>query len=338
VTLTLAFTFRTYWALIAGIVVTRVGGVFLSYVMEPFRPTLSLRKLHDLLDFSQWLFVNNIILIGVVRFPHFVIGRVLGAQSLGLYTVGNELGSLAISELAAPVNRAVFPAYSRLSNKLEEFKQSFLQTGSAVLVIALPASFGIALMAEPAVLLLLGDAWSNAIPIVQVSAWAAACIAAATNNGIAYLALGVPRAAAIMAAVRLLVLVPLCLWAVQVYGLVGVAWSDLFASAACLLVSFPLIFRKLKISIQEYMRNAWRPIVAVLIMTLVVWSTDQQFAGADGPLMLTTRLLAGMTLGAVSYTLALTAAWWLVGKPAGPESYVLARLREFLRKGREASM
>ena len=224
VTLTLAFTFRTYWALIAGIVVTRVGGVFLSYVMEPFRPRLSLRKLQDLLDFSQWLFVNNIILIGVVRFPHFVIGRVLGAQSLGLYTVGNELGSLAISELAAPVNRAVFPAYSRLSHNLEEFKQSFLQTGSAVLVIALPASFGIALIAEPAVLLLLGDAWSNAIPIVQISAWAAACIAAATNNGIAYLAMGVPRAAAIMAAVRLLVLVPLCLWAV----------ASLWAGRSCL--------------------------------------------------------------------------------------------------------
>jgi lipopolysaccharide exporter len=333
-TVSLALTFRTYWALVVGVLVTRITGVLLSYVMEPYRPKWHLGSWREFFAFSQWMAVNNIVLIGVVRFPHFVIGRVLGAGSLGLFTVGTELGSLAVTELAAPVNRAVFPAYARLAGEREALKNAFLQVGAAVLLFALPASVGLALVAKPAVLLLLGQKWSEAVPVVQISALAAACIAAATNNGVAYIALGIPKATAMMSMVRLMVLVLLSVYAVREYGLVGVAVADLVASAACLVVSFPLVFRRLGVTIGDYARGAWRSVISTLIMAWFVSGVsdalDRTDSGLDGILV----LIAVIVSGAFVYSLSLLTLWFIAGKPTGAEDYLIKRFPIFRKFAR----
>jgi lipopolysaccharide exporter len=49
VTLSLALSFRSYWALVGGIVVSRLSGVVLSYTMHPYRPKLDMSKIRGLL-------------------------------------------------------------------------------------------------------------------------------------------------------------------------------------------------------------------------------------------------------------------------------------------------
>ena len=48
--ITVAVAFRSYWALVAGIVTSRLVGVVLSYVVHPFRPRPSLNGSRELLD------------------------------------------------------------------------------------------------------------------------------------------------------------------------------------------------------------------------------------------------------------------------------------------------
>src|SRR5262245_54179497 len=50
VVLPLAFLWRNHWALVAGMIAGRVGGVILSYVLHPFRPRFSLAATRDLMN------------------------------------------------------------------------------------------------------------------------------------------------------------------------------------------------------------------------------------------------------------------------------------------------
>ena len=149
VTLAAALLFRSYWALVIGMATGRITGVLLSYTMHPFRPRLSLTRARSLFSFSRWLLANNIVSVMLSRLPHFYIGRVFGAQTLGAYTVGSEIAQLAHTELVAPINRAMFPGYARLVDEPETFRRVCIDATAAILLIVLPVSAAVALLAGP---------------------------------------------------------------------------------------------------------------------------------------------------------------------------------------------
>ena len=136
------------------------------------------------------------------RVPHIWIGRAFGAQTLGAYTVASEIASLAQTELIAPINRAMFPGYSRLVSDPPAFRKTCLDATSTILLIVLPVSVGIAVLAAPFVRLLLGEQWGQAVPIIKVLAMAGAMMALTSNNMSAYQALGRPHLTTATLAVR----------------------------------------------------------------------------------------------------------------------------------------
>ena len=197
VMLSLAFALESYWALIAGTVVSRFAGVLLSYAMQPFRPRFSLAASKELFSFSSWLLLNNILLATLANIPLLFIGRVYGPRALGLFTIGNEIAFLPATELVAPINRAVLPGYSRMAEDPRILREGFVDVISVILIIALPASLGLAAIAEPLVKVVLGDKWLGAIPVIEVLAFCGAIAAMQSNNYSAYVALGQQRVAGI---------------------------------------------------------------------------------------------------------------------------------------------
>jgi lipopolysaccharide exporter len=60
VTIALAFAWKNYWALIAGMIAGRFVGLVMSYWAHPYRPRFSLAAAGELFHFSKWMLVNNI--------------------------------------------------------------------------------------------------------------------------------------------------------------------------------------------------------------------------------------------------------------------------------------
>ena len=58
VTVGLALLLHSYWALVAGMIVQSLILAVLSYVMQPFRPRLSLARRAELLGVSLWIFAS----------------------------------------------------------------------------------------------------------------------------------------------------------------------------------------------------------------------------------------------------------------------------------------
>src|SRR4029450_11563728 len=146
----------------------RTAGVILSYLMEPFRPRPSLAASRQMFSFSGWMLLVNISSAVIGKIPLLFVGRMFGAQTLGAYTVGAEIAQLAHTELVAPINRAMIPGYSRLANDVDAFRRTCIDATAGVLLLVLPATVGIVVIAGPIVRVLLGDQWSEAVPVIQV--------------------------------------------------------------------------------------------------------------------------------------------------------------------------
>ena len=93
VTLAMALSLRSYWALVVGMVAGRVFGVAIRYMAHPYRPRLCLSARSDLLQFSKWLLLNNILFFFNHRISDFVIGRLSGAQARSIHSVLRDLQS-----------------------------------------------------------------------------------------------------------------------------------------------------------------------------------------------------------------------------------------------------
>jgi O-antigen/teichoic acid export membrane protein len=75
VTLSCALALRSYWALVIGMICSRIFGVGLSYVFHPYRPRLSLAEARSFVGFSKWLLLGSVLGVLRTRGAHLLVGR-----------------------------------------------------------------------------------------------------------------------------------------------------------------------------------------------------------------------------------------------------------------------
>ncbi|MCU0949504.1 MAG: lipopolysaccharide biosynthesis protein [Burkholderiaceae bacterium] len=335
VTLSLALAFRSYWALIIGTIASRAFGVLLSYAMQSYRPRLSLAMWRELFGFSGWLFAMNVVAFLQTRLSHFVIGRTQGAEALGIFTVSSDVAALASNEITAPINRAVMPGLSRIAEEPGRIGPGLLQVAMATQLITMPAAFGLAAVAEPLVLTLLGQKWAAAIVPVQILAFAGALQAITAANHSAYLAVAKAHVPAILSAVFVAALIPL-LYLLHPRGIVGVAWAQLGAVVVYVTLNLVLMKRYFGVSLWSLLRATSRCLIAAIAMgALVDWLVRHRFGLAPDafPAVL---LALGVLTGIAAYTLVLYALWQATGRPQTAEAVLFGRLRSLIGRPRAA--
>jgi O-antigen/teichoic acid export membrane protein len=330
VTIVLALVLRSYWALIAGMLVGRIAGVVFSYLLHPLRPRLSFAASRELFGFSGWLLVNNLLSVGILKAPHFFVGRLNGPAALGLYTIASELAYTPATEMMAPVNRALFPGFARLADDIAKFRATFIDVIAIILVVVVPASVGLAVVAEPMVRVLLGEKWLACVPLIQILAPAGAIVALTSNNVSAYFALGKTSLPPLILVVRVVVLLGALAILARQGGVVSIAQSELLAAIVSLAVSLPMLLKTLKLSAGDYIARAWRPFIASTAMGLGVHALLDMLGSVPSFGHELTRLSAGIVSGAAIYTLATWLLWRLAGKPHGAESILLDRVVAFV--------
>jgi lipopolysaccharide exporter len=331
ITLGMALMWHTYWALIAGTVAGTLMTVLLSYVMHPYRPRFSLKAWRALMSFSIWLFLNNLLAFLQLRLSHFIIGHTQGAESLGIYTVATDFAALATSEITAPVNRAVMPGLARMAGSMDTMRRGLQQVISAVLLVTLPAAFGMAAVAEPMVLTLLGYKWPAAAPVLQILCFSGAMLTITANNHSAYLAAGKSQVPAFVNAVFVVALIPL-LFALERFGVIGIALAQLGAMTATMTASIVLMRHYLGVRLRDLAGAVWRPLLAAAVMGLAVYGLDQyQFGLKEAPAPIV-RLLVGMAVGVVLYVAMVATLWLMTGRGEGLEKMVFERARALVQR------
>ena len=190
-TISMAFIFRSYWALIVGVISGSLVRLVLSFYLRPWLPRLTLSKIGDVIGYTRWLFVNNLLSFTNVKGVELVIGKILGAEPLGFFGLAKELGELPNKLVFAPMNRALLSGYAAVKQDPQELAQMIQYSLSIMIIIALPSGIGMAMVAQQVVFALFGEQW---LPLVPALRWlAAATPFLAVNSAFAYVFLALER-------------------------------------------------------------------------------------------------------------------------------------------------
>jgi lipopolysaccharide exporter len=330
VTVPLAIALDSYWALVIGQTVGRIAGTALSYWVHPYRPRLSLAAGRELFHFSKWLLALNFVQYLRERSSDWIIGRAAGPAALGSFNVSYELASLPSTELIAPINRAVFPAYAQLAKEGgDALRREYLTVIAMIVLIATPAILGIAATAPLLVPVMLGPNWSQAVPVLMLLGFFGFTNLIQTNAQAAYLALGradIPvKLNSLNVAVQLATVIPLT----HAHGVIGAAVGYLITGAINIPVSLGVVLRMLKIGVREFIAQIWRPVLAATVMYLAVHEY-LQFAGDATGAVAVLHLAVAVALGSVIYLGVLSLLWICLGKPIGAEHAALHRALEVM--------
>lgn len=323
VTIPAAFLLRDYWALILGIIAGRTGGTIASYIMIPYRPRFNTTYWTELFNFSKWLFLNNWLYFLRHRAAGFVIGKISGMRSLGVYEVSYEISNFATTELVAPINRAVLPGLAKIANDVDALRKSYLSVIAMIALLAVPAGIGIAAISEPLVLAFLGANWTEAIPIIAILGFAGSLSSIETNTGTTCVAVGRPELLTKLYGFYVAVLLTLVVVFTLHWGIIGTAWAALAAAIINVPVYYTVLLRLISLKVSQFLSVLWRPLVASACM----YGTVQYYLNRTNPITTSVEALTPMftavAIGAAVYVILVIALWRIAGKPDGAEREIL---------------
>jgi lipopolysaccharide exporter len=329
-TVVLALTLRTYWALVIGILLWRATSVPMSYFMQPFRPRFSLHSLGELMHFSKWLMAHNALVFLRQRSADFVVGRLAGPSSLGLFSVAAEISDMPGTELVAPINRAVLPAYMTIAHDLPALRREYLSVLAMVALLAVPIVAAFAVCAPFLVLVFLGPKWLQTADLIEILAFYGITRVILSNAYSAYLALGKPQYYVGVSFIHVSILVVLQIAFTMHAGLHGAAWAYVLSATIALPVDYLFLIRFMGLRPSAYVASLWRPISSAALMYVTVRMFGPPLPG-NVPLpalQAAYSFLECVAIGAPTYLLAELLLWICAGRPAeSAETVALHRIK-----------
>ena len=338
VTLTIAFTYQTYWALVIGALSEHVFGTILSYLLIRYRPRLRFSGFGRILNFSVWLTLGAAINTFNWRVEFLLIGKFLGMAPLGIYRMGSNLAQNPTSALMTPVRQVVFAGFTSVikdPGSLEDpqrVRNAYQRTQALTTALALPIGVGFALIADPLVRLVLDSRWYDTIYIVQYLS----VVFALQTLGSLVAPLAMARDQTRLLFIRdtqmLFIRLPMIVFGLYAFALPGVVIARAISGAIGVTINMFLVRRLIGLPVLAQLRANARSLASIAIMAASVSLISAQFGMIDNRLLLAGQIACEILIGGVTYAAAMVGIWWASGKPAGPETEMIGVIHGRLRK------
>lgn len=332
VSIPVAFYFRSHWAIIAGVAAGQLSLVVSSFFFAPYRPRLCLTKTRELMSFSLWVTLQMMLQAVISRLDRFLVGYFLGNAAVGILTVSSELASAPTKEVSIPVLRTAFPAFVKMKSNPDKLRAAYQRVQSLVFMIAFPLAIGLVTVAEPMVLVMLGDQWIEGIIVVQLLAGTAGLQAMASAIDPLAMAKGQTKSLFLRTFVNTGLRIPMMVTGLLLGGLVGMLIAIMLHSITAISVNMTLVRKILALSYFEQIAANKRAILGSGVMAAAVVgfsslvSFDNTFFGR------LFELACKVSIGGAAFLLSVTVMWKLSGWADGPEKEMLSLGQKLLGK------
>lgn len=294
------------WALVLGQVGGTAIAVIAFWVVMPWRPKLDFNRemIQPLLKFGSNIVAVDALGTLLNNVDYLFVGRVLGAEALGVYTLAFRIPELLVKNFCNLVGNVLFPAYSKIRDDPEKLKQGFLISMRSITMVTTPVALGLAVISRPMVLTLFTEKWIEAVPVMTAIALYTLIRSLTFNIGSLYKAQGRPDILTKLSLLKIPFLVPAIWWAVTGPGtIVAVGWVQVGVAIIAALMNLVVAARVLKTPLRE-MLDAFQPaLTAGIVMVAVVWVALNLLADTHPVVQLVTGvLLGGLVYGGLM--------WW----------------------------
>jgi len=302
------------WSLVLQALVLAAVSTVLLWTVTSYRPSFHFSRGYfgELFGFSSKVIGITTVNFLSRRSDDLLVGSVLGAVSLGLYSVAYRLLTIMTETLSTTIDLVAYPTFSKLQDDRQRLRRAYASAVRTSAAVAAPAFLGAALLAPELIEVLFGDKWAASIPVMRVLALAGLAHSLISAGTPLLLAVGRPQdALKVNATIAAANVVGFAI-AVQ-FGILAVA--AVFTIRAYLLAPLSIwsVKRVLGFTWWEWLRPVLPAVGSALAMALVLAAGRTVVLPELGPL-----------------------GWLLVATPSGALLYLAAmrvlaphQLREF---------
>lgn len=158
------------WSLVFQTLSRQAINSLLLWLWNRWRPlwVFSVASFKELFSFGSKLLISGLIDTLYRNIYYLVIGKFFSAQELGYYTRAQMFNDLPSNNLTSIMSRVTFPVLAQMQDDKVLLKAGYKRMIKSIMYISMILLVGLAAVAEPMVITLIGEAWRPAIIYLQL--------------------------------------------------------------------------------------------------------------------------------------------------------------------------
>lgn len=266
----LAYTGYGVWALVYQTIIRAIVAAVFIWIIVKWRPNMRFSKesFNKMFSYGSKLLVSSLLANFFSNLNSLLIGKYVSAKDLGYYSRGIQFSQVVFSIFSSALNSVLLPGLAPIQDQKEQLTghtRTIIKTSA---LITVPIFFGLALLAEPIILVLLTEKWRLAIPIMQIFCIARLItIISSINVNILYV-IGRTDLVLRQQYINITVRVALVIAALQ-YGIVWIALAELLATSIHFFVNSYYPGKYMKYGAFKQIKDIMIIIGAGLLMTAI---------------------------------------------------------------------
>lgn len=259
------------WSLVAQALVNALMLSLLFWGGTDWRPQWVFRWREVWSISSYSLSLTGVIISNyVVRNADYVlVGRFLGPQPLGYYTIAYRLMLLPLHNFTYVIGRVFFPTFSQIQDDNPRIARIYVQVIGTIALVTFPLMAGLMVVAEPFVLTVFGAEWQPVVWLLVILAPVGLLQSIGATTGMIFQSKGRTDLQFRWALTRGAITI--------VAFMIGLQWGIMGVAVAYAIVVGLLIYPQLYIALRlidmrprALLPALWRPFVSSLLMLAVV--------------------------------------------------------------------
>jgi O-antigen/teichoic acid export membrane protein len=263
------------WGSIAIAVVKTVGLNFICPYIPI--PSFSFKGLGQHLSFSGYVTINRVLWYFFIQADILIIGKLLGKELLGAYSVAMNLASLPMQKASGIINQVAFPAFSSIQNDSQKVASSSIKAVRILSFFVFPVLWGISSVAPELVSTLLGGKWYRATTPCQLISLVIPLRMIINVLDPAVMGLGRPDISFSIILFSSIVM-PFAILIGTYWGLAGISLAWVIFFPLVFLYNLSRLVPVLGIRVFEVLEAMARPALGALIMYIIILLTRMFFA------------------------------------------------------------
>ena len=158
------------WSLVGQQISRQLMNSIFLWVWARWYPSLkfSVQSFRELFGFGWKLLVSGLIDTLWREMNQVIIGKFYSASTLGQYTRAQQFTNIFSTNLTSVVQRVSYPVLSEISDEKERMKLVYQKIIKVTMLVTFCCMLGLAAIAEPMVVTLIGEQWLPAVPLLQI--------------------------------------------------------------------------------------------------------------------------------------------------------------------------
>jgi O-antigen/teichoic acid export membrane protein len=223
----------------------------------------------EILPYSYRVLSTQIFIYFNNNIDYFLIGRLLGSKSLGIYTIAYQWSVLTRSYISGSVSKVAFPQISMIQNDLEKIRVTYMNIINKISFVTFPICIGLLIVSPEFIIVLYGNQWVETVPILQILLIYGMLTSIGNIRGTIFNGIGKPEINMWMNIASFISL-SIIIYISSFYGLIAIALGMLLNLIILDYIQMYHLNKIIRLPNNKYWKSLLPSLVSTLIMGLIV--------------------------------------------------------------------